>query len=81
MRTDYQVCQKCGTVYARRDVDGPDFITGMIDIYDRSTMCPKCGGNVVWQSSSGIESQFGRGCLSVIFVMGIFAAYAIYWLA
>ncbi len=80
MKTDYQVCQKCGTVYARRDVDGPEFITGMMDIHDHPTMCPKCGGNVVWQSSPEIGSKVARGCLPVIFLIGIFAALAIYWL-
>jgi hypothetical protein len=80
MKTDYQVCQKCGTVYSRRDVDGPEFITGMMDIYDHSTICTKCGGNVVWQSSPEIAPKFGSGCLPVVLLIGVFATLATYWL-
>lgn len=79
-KTDYQVCQKCGTVFARRDVDGPDFITRMSDIYNHSTMCPKCGGNVVWQSSPEIGPGFGRGCLPALLLIGFLAGLAIFWL-
>jgi len=80
MKTDYRVCQKCGTVYARRDADGPEPITDMIDnIYDRSTVCHKCGGKVMWQSSPEIESKSGRGCLPVILLIGILAALAIWF--
>jgi len=56
-KTDYQVCQRCGAIYARRDVNGPEPITGMMDIFDHSTMCPKCGGNVKWQSSLSVPNQ------------------------
>ena len=79
-KTDYRVCQKCGTVFARRDVDGPGFITGMMDIYDRSTMCLKCGGNVVWQSSPEIRPRFGRGCLPAMLVLGFLAGLVTFWL-
>lgn len=76
-KTDYQVCQQCGAIYTRREVNGPDFIAGMMDIIDHSTMCPKCGGNVKWQSKSEIEAKNGRGCLPVIILMGLFVALAI----
>jgi len=79
-KTDFQVCQKCGYVFDRRDFDGPDFITARMNIYDHSTMCPKCGGKVVWQSRPEIESKFGRGCLPVIFLIVLFVALAIYML-
>lgn len=79
-KTDYRVCKRCGTVFARRDVDGPEFITGMIDIYDHPTMCPRCGGNVVWQSSPEIGPRLGPGCLPALLLLGIFAGLVIFWL-
>ncbi|RJP54064.1 MAG: hypothetical protein C4583_03480 [Anaerolineaceae bacterium] len=69
-KTDYQVCQKCGTVFARRDVEDLGFITGM-NTYDHPTMCPKCGGKVVWQGSPEVGPSFARGCLPVLFLIGV----------
>lgn len=79
-KTDYQVCQKCGTVFARRDVNGPEFITGMMDIDDNPITCPKCGGNVMWQSSPEIGPRLGRGCLPALLLLGLFAGLVIFWL-
>ena len=45
--TEYQVCKKCGTVFGSMDSNGPGMGA-------RSTMCPKCGGDVVWQSKDQI---------------------------
>lgn len=73
-KTDYQVCQRCGTVYARRDIDGPDFMLN--SHYDRSTMCLKCGGDVDWQSSPEFRPEFGMkevlgGFFALLFLIGV----------
>jgi hypothetical protein len=56
--TDYQVCQRCGKVYASREIDGPESMTWMMKTYDHAKMCPKCGGDVIWQSSPVIVHGF-----------------------
>ncbi len=63
-RTACQACRKCGTVFARRDINGPDSMTWMTTVLDHTTMCPKCGGDVVWQSSADLET--GPGCLPMV---------------
>ncbi len=81
-KTDYQVCQKCGTVFSRRDMDGPGFMVDMMDIYDHSTMCPKCGGDVKWQSSPEIQPRLGSGWLPVLIMFGLLfigLLILIYW--
>jgi hypothetical protein len=84
-KTDYQVCQNCGTVFARRDTDGPEFMTGMMDIYDHPTMCPKCGGQVVWQASPNVGPKLERGCLPVLLLLivaamlGVLVAVNNFW--
>jgi len=77
-KTHYQVCQKCGTLFARREVDGPECITGLVDIYDHSTMCPKCGGNVVWQARPEIGPRLGRGCLPALLLLGFLAGFVLF---
>lgn len=68
-KTDYQVCQSCGTVYARRDIDGPHFM-GM-GLFDHSTMCPKCGGDVVWQSSPNVGPGPGFRLITMLLLFGV----------
>ena len=79
-KTDYQVCQNCGTIFASRDVNGPEFMVGMMNIYDHSRICPKCGGNVVWQSSLKTEPLLGRGCLPIVFFLCFLTGLVMLWL-
>jgi hypothetical protein len=79
-KSDYRVCQKCGTVFARRDVDGPEFMTEMMNIYDHSTMCPKCGGKVEWQSNPEKGHGLKRGCLPLLFLLGLLPVLLILYL-
>lgn len=79
-RADYRVCQKCGTIFDRRDVNGPHYFTEMINTCDRLTMCPKCGGNTVWQSRPEIGPDLGRGCLPVLLLLSLLAGLVIFWL-
>jgi len=77
-KTDYRVCQKCGTVFARRDIDGPEFAIGWMDVFDSPTMCPRCGGEVVWQPTREIRSGLGRGCLPALLLLGFLAGLVIF---
>ena len=54
----YQVCQRCGTVYAQMEINGPEMMMFPFD----SSMCAKCGGMVEWQDNPTIDKMAGRGC-------------------
>lgn len=82
-KTYYQVCQICGTVFSRREVDGPEPIIKMMEIYDYRMpliTCPKCGftGSVVWQETSETRPKFGRGCLSALLSLGLLIGFLIF---
>ena len=50
--TEYQVCKKCGTVFGSMDSNGPRM--GARSMSLSTAVCPKCGGDVVWQSKDQI---------------------------
>ena len=74
-RTHYQVCQKCGTIYSRIDEDGPELMPHLF----HSTLCLKCGGNVVWQNSPKIGLKLGQGCLTTLPFLSLLAGLVIFW--
>lgn len=53
--TEYQKCRKCGYVFAQIDRSGPS-IGGFGDImrHGDETMCPHCGGSVIWVDSTDL---------------------------
>lgn len=59
MTTEYQVCQKCKHVYARKDSTGDSPFMSPDSF--RSTMCTRCGGRVVWQSSPQAGETYTAG--------------------
>lgn len=67
--TQFQVCQKCGTVYARRDIQGENMMPFTRVLYDQSKMCMRCGGEVIWQTGTQPEARFQPGCLFVWLLM------------
>jgi hypothetical protein len=61
------------------DVDGPEFMRGMLDVYDHTMVCPVCGGKVVWQSSPVAGLRLGRWFLALL-LLGVLVTLAVYLL-
>jgi hypothetical protein len=71
-KTQYYVCQKCGHIYARRDVSGPGFA---MDMGDSSTVCIKCHGDVRWQSSPKPRKGGMGGLFVLLLIVATVAGY------
>jgi hypothetical protein len=74
---DYQVCQKCGSVFVRRGIDGPELVTGVMHIRNHPTVCSECGGKLVWQCGSETEESQWPGCFPAVLLFGILAAVTV----
>ncbi|MFC1539020.1 hypothetical protein ACFL6H_06335 [Candidatus Latescibacterota bacterium] len=79
-KTYHQICRNCGTVFDSKEVDHSEAITWMMNTHDRSTICPNCGGDVVWKSNSELMQKMGCGCIIILLILGIFVGYFIFWL-
>lgn len=80
-RTEYQICKKCGKIYAERNIDGPEFgfEVEMMRMSNRTTMCAKCGGDVVWQSQEDM-TKTATGCLPILLAAVLFPlVFGIAW--
>jgi ribosomal protein S27AE len=58
MITERQVCVKCGRVFAEREIGGPDFAIEAMRSSESSKMCPKCGGDVIWQAPNSQHGSY-----------------------
>lgn len=76
-KTEYQVCQKCGTVFASRDMDEPTVLLDLNTSSYATKECPACFGEVVWQSSPEIGLRLGGGCLPALLLLGLLAALVV----
>jgi tetratricopeptide (TPR) repeat protein len=75
-KTYYQVCQRCGTVYAQMAMNGPELMMFPFD----SSMCMKCGGRVEWQESPTIARMAGKGCLPTFSFLFFLIGAMVLWL-
>ena len=78
-RTEHLWCLKCRRVLARRVVEYPEFLTGVIVSDEQSTKCPKCRGEVTWQLGPDIVPGSGRGCLPLLLSLGFLAGMVRFW--
>ncbi len=72
-RTESQDCRQCGTVYSRANS-----MTWLPAVGNLSMICPRCGGDVVWQSNADQESRSGCPLLVIAVVAAAGAALGLW---
>lgn len=75
-KIDYQVCQKCGAVYAQREMD--ERMASLMFLADHPVMCTKCGGIVEWQDSPYLKRQMAGGCAPALLIILSYAVLVVW---